>query len=180
MRSRLPEPYLRAFDVEDGTICCRICLDSLNASDLSSGLAIKLGCRCSASGFDVMHRSCAAQWFGSIHQSSKCEVCSSEAVGLPTDVKDKIRSGTSSTTSLHPGPEAAPIATILDQLSSFPSVPAFLGNYSAFCLLPATITCITLTLFYMKVIEVDNGTGIGLTIGISALTILHWFLFPRK
>ena len=37
------------------------------------------------------HRECASQWFGGTRHSLICEVCNEEAIGLPTEIKNRIR-----------------------------------------------------------------------------------------
>ena len=70
---------------------CRICLETVSYQNQESGISVKLGCLCSASGGDLMHRECASQWFGNTRCSTTCEVCSEEAVGLPLDIQSQIR-----------------------------------------------------------------------------------------
>ena len=137
--------------------------------------------RCSASGNDLMHRQCASMWFGDTRQSTTCEVCREEAVGLPSEVKGRIRYAASlldstgqilpasgrfprliTCSQVHPNRPSASVpssssssrqqhrAVAPSSLRSFTSVPAYLGSYAAFCLLPAMLASLSLIFFFLS------------------------------
>ncbi|KXZ52793.1 hypothetical protein GPECTOR_8g180 [Gonium pectorale] len=139
--------------------------------DLDTGVALRLGCRCS-SGLDLLHRACADRWFRGVRGSTVCEVCGADAVNLPPRMKASIRwhqllcprRG-------HPGPGGGP---------GLGSLPSFLGVYTLVCLLPATISSMVLVLFYFRHLGVDAGVTMALSILTSSATILHWVYMPFR
>jgi len=68
---------------------CRVCMEPVTEAELASGMALRLGCRCTA-GLDALHTECAERWFR-IRGSSQCEVCGAEAKNLSEELKAEFR-----------------------------------------------------------------------------------------
>ncbi|KAG2498868.1 hypothetical protein HYH03_003060 [Edaphochlamys debaryana] len=158
-----------AEEVEDGEeVCCRVCLDPVTPSELASGAAIMLGCRC-GSGLDRLHRPCAERWFRGVRCSTTCEVCGEEAAALPQRIKAEIRWQQLLYPRRGPG-----ISGLLAGL------PGFLGLYTLVCLLPATFASMALVIFYFRFMGLDAGATMALSILTASATILHWVLNPYR
>ncbi|KAG1673291.1 hypothetical protein FOA52_002571 [Chlamydomonas sp. UWO 241] len=159
---------------DEGPSCsCRVCLEEISANDLELGSAVRLGCACSDAG---MHISCAAAWFGDVRKSTQCEVCGSEASGLPTDLTRSIRRlGLLSPPGT--GPSSAPPST---RLLGFPSTASFFAHYCATCLLPALAVSMALSVFFVRVLGSGLLAGTCIAAVMASGTILHWVMVTRR
>eukprot|EP00955_Chlamydomonas_euryale_P096720 365028-Chlamydomonas_euryale.AAC.37 len=118
-----------------------------------------------------MHRHCAMEWFGEVRKtptlrivfvhviakascamtctlpcrSTVCEVCGSEAHGLPAELRQKLRWLVAVSPNI-PGQQP----TSAMRLLGFPTVRSFLAHYCWLCVLPALLASISLSFFFVR------------------------------
>jgi len=166
-----------------------VCLEGVAGGDLEGSGALRLGCSCS-SGLDILHVECAERWFRTRRCSSacaccRCEVCGSEAAGLPESLKKELLEDSIRAAGRSDSAAETPSSPEQFRWTTGPTGPTgptarSRSCCSFYCTIPAATALLSLAVFYTVFLDMKVLPSFLVASIVASTTMLHWVAVPLR